>query len=78
MFKMYQTEYRKLKELQFLQATNFLLLTKLIPNIKGDKNFVFNLPVVNDQNKNTSEVKFKLKKNVRLYFKSGSFNEISY
>ena len=62
MFKMYQTEYRKLKELQFLQATNFLLLTKLIPNIKGDKNFVFNLPVVNDQNKNTSEVKFKLKK----------------
>ena len=59
---MYQTEYRKLKELQFLQATNFLLLTKLIPNIKGDKNFVFNLPVINDQNKNTSEVKFKLKK----------------
>ena len=62
MFKMYQTEYRKLKELQFLQATNFLLLNKLIPNIKGDKNFVFNLPVVNDKNKNTSEVKFKLKK----------------
>ena len=62
MFKMYQTEHRKLKELQFLQATNFLLLTKLIPNIKGDKNFVFNLPVINDKNKNTSEVKFKLKK----------------
>ena len=49
MFKMYQAEYRKLKELQFLQATNFLLLTKLIPNIKEDKNFVFNLPVVNDK-----------------------------
>ena len=41
---MYKQEHKKLKELQFLQATNLLLLTKLIPNIKGDKDFVINLP----------------------------------
>jgi len=59
---MYKQEHKKLKELQFLQATNFLLLCKLIPNLKQEKNFIFNLPVSDGENKKNSEVDFRLKK----------------
>tara|TARA_B100001093_G_C26760407_1_gene985418 strand:+ start:118 stop:573 length:456 start_codon:yes stop_codon:yes gene_type:complete len=59
---MYKQEHKKLKELQFLQATNFLLLCKLIPNLKQEKNFIFNLPIFDGQNKKNSEVDFRLKK----------------
>ena len=59
---MYQQEHRKLKELQFLQATNFLLVSKLVSNIKQDKNFIFKLPMLKDQNKDYYEVNFKLNK----------------
>ena len=60
MLDMYQQEHRKLKELQFLQATNFLLVSKLVSNIKQDKNFIFKLPMLKDQNKDYYEVNFKL------------------
>lgn len=59
---MYKQEHKKLKELQFLQATNFLLLCKLIPNLKQEKNFIFNLPIFDGENKKNSEVDFRLKK----------------
>lgn len=59
---MYKQEHKKLKELQFLQATNFLLLCKLIPNLKQEKNFIFNLPISDGENKKNSEVDFRLKK----------------
>lgn len=59
---MYKQEHKKLKELQFLQATNFLLLCKLIPNLKQEKNFIFNLPMSDGENKKNSEVDFRLKK----------------
>ena len=59
---MYKHEHKKLKELQFLQATNFLLLCKLIPNLKQEKNFIFNLPIFDGENKKNSEVDFRLKK----------------
>ena len=59
---MYKQEHKKLKELQFLQATNFLLLCKLIPNLKQEKNFIFNLPMFDGENKKNSEVDFRLKK----------------
>ena len=62
MLDMYQQEHRKLKELQFLQATNFLLVSKLVSNIKQDKNFIFKLPMLKDQNKDYYEVNFKLNK----------------
>ena len=62
MLDMYQQEHRKLKELQFLQATNFLLVSKLVSNIKQDKNFIFKLPMLKDQNKDDYEVNFKLNK----------------
>ena len=62
MLKMYRQEHKKLKELQFLQATNFLLVSKLISNIKEDKNFIFKLPTLDKQNKDDYEVNFKLKK----------------
>ena len=62
MLDMYQQEHRKLKELQFLQATNFLLVSKLVSNIKRDKNFIFKLPMLKDQNKDDYEVNFKLNK----------------
>ena len=62
MLKMYRQEHKKLKELQFLQATNFLLVSKLISNTKEDKNFIFKLPMLDDQNKDDYEVNFKLKK----------------
>ena len=62
MLKMYRQEHKKLKELQFLHATNFLLVSKLISNTKEDKNFIFKLPILDDQNKNGYEVNFKLKK----------------
>ena len=59
---MYKQEHKKLKELQFLQATNFLLLCKLIPNLKQEKNFIFNLPMFDGENKKNSEVDFRLKR----------------
>ncbi|MAK14995.1 MAG: hypothetical protein CMK55_05100 [Proteobacteria bacterium] len=59
---MYKQEHKKLKELQFLQATNFLLLCKLIPNLKQEKNFIFSLPMSDGENKKNSEVDFRLKK----------------
>jgi uncharacterized protein YqiB (DUF1249 family) len=59
---MYKQEHKKLKELQFLQATNFLLLCKLIPNLKQEKNFIFKLPMLDVENKKNSEVDFRLKK----------------
>lgn len=59
---MYKQEHKKLKELQFLQATNFLLLCKLIPNLKQEKNFIFKLPMFDGENKKNSEVDFRLKK----------------
>jgi uncharacterized protein YqiB (DUF1249 family) len=59
---MYKQEHKKLKELQFLQATNFLLLCKLIPNLKEEKNFIFKLPMLDVENKKNSEVDFRLKK----------------
>lgn len=59
---MYKEEHKKLKELQFLQATNFLLLCKLIPNLKQEKNFIFSLPMSDGENKKNSEVDFRLKK----------------
>ena len=58
---MYKQEHKKLKELQFLQATNFLLLCKLIPNLKQEKNFIFNLPMSDGENKKNSEVDFRFR-----------------
>ena len=45
-------EHKKLQELQVIQASNFLLLSKLFSNLTINNNFRFHLPMSSEKKEN--------------------------
>ena len=59
---MYKKEHKKLQELQVIQASNFLLLSKLFSNLTINNNFRFHLPISSEKERKLSQINFNLKK----------------
>ena len=59
---MYKREHKKLQELQVIQASNFLLLSKLFSNLTINNNFRFHLPMSSEKERKLSKINFNLKK----------------
>ena len=59
---MYKREHKKLQELQVIQASNFLLLSKLFSNLTISNNFRFHLPMSSEKERKLSKINFNLKK----------------